>query len=226
MAADTKGGSMNKKTSVIGRRRIAASADSSASYSARRKQICDAAIKVFHRQGFAGASLSAVAKELGIDRASLYYYFSSKDELFDAITTAVLEENAALARRIADSPIAPRRKLHELISAMMISYGKNYPLLYIYIREDLRQVSPERSEWSAHMRALNRQIESAFVEIVEQGFEDRSLRRIGSSRLVAYGILGMLNWSHRWFRLGQAEPANEVGRVFADMVLAGLESPF
>ena len=216
---------MTKKASVIGQRRFAASRDSSAPYVARRKEICEAAIKVFHRQGFATASLSAVASELGIDRASLYYYFSSKDELFDAITTSVLEENAVLARRIAESTISPQRKLRELIGAMMISYGENYPLLYVYIREDLRQVTPERSEWSAHMRGLNRQIENAFIEIIEQGFEDRSLRRIGSARIVAYGILGMLNWSHRWYRPGQAEPAHEAGRVFADIALTGLESP-
>lgn len=217
---------MSKQASVIGQRRKAASQDSSASYQARRNEICEAAIRVFHRQGFSGASLSAVATELGIDRASLYYYFSSKDQLFDAITTSVLEENAELARRIADSPISPRRKLRELVAAMMVSYGENYPLLYIYIREDLRQVADSRSEWSKHMRALNRQIENAFIEIIDQGYEDRSLRRIGSARMVAYGILGMLNWSHRWYRPGKGESAEEAGRTFAELALAGLESPY
>lgn len=217
---------MTKPASVIGQRRQAASADSSASYQTRRKEICEAAVRVFHRQGFAGASLSAVATELGIDRASLYYYFSSKDELFDEITTSVLEENTALARRIADSAISPRRKLRELVTAMMVSYSENYPLLYIYIREDLRQVADARSKWSEHMRGLNRQIENAFIEIIEQGYEDRSLRRIGSARMVAYGILGMLNWSHRWYRPGKGESADEAGRTFAELALSGLESPY
>ena len=219
-------GDVTKKVSVIERRRTAASQDSSASYVARRKEICDAAIRVFHRQGFAGASLSGVAAELGIDRASLYYYFASKDELFDEITTSVLDENAKRARRIADSAVSPRRKLRELITAMMISYGENYPLLYIYIREDLRQVADSRSQWSAHMRELNRQIESAFIEIIEQGYEDQSLRRIGSAKIVAYGILGMLNWSHRWYQPDRGDSPDDAGRTFAELALSGLESPF
>lgn len=217
---------MTKKTSMIGRRRSEASTDSSETYKMRRKEICDAAIRVFHRQGYARASLSQVAAELGVDRATIYYYFSSKDELFDDITRAVLEANSELAQQIASSAISPQRKLRELIVAMMMSYSKNYPLLYIYIREDLRQVADSRSAWSEHMRKLNRVIEQAFIAIIEQGYEDQSFRRIGSPRIVTNGILGMINWSHRWYRPGAGESADEIGRTFAELALGGLESPY
>ncbi len=217
---------MTKKISVIGRRRSEASKDSSASYQARRKEICDAAIRVFHRQGYARASLSQVAAELGFDRATIYYYFSSKNELFDDITRAVLEANAELAQRIADSKLSPRRKLRELITAMMISYSEHYPLLYIYIREDLRHVAESRSTWSEHMSKLNREIEQAFVAIIEQGYEDQSFRRIGPPQIVAYSILGGINWSHRWYQPEAGESAYEIGSTFAELALGGLESSY
>ncbi|GAC1574981.1 MAG: TetR/AcrR family transcriptional regulator [Sphingomicrobium sp.] len=212
--------------SQIGRRRKAAKTDSRASYQARRQEIVEAAARVFNRMGLTGASLSAVATELGIDRATLYYYFSSKEQLFDEIVRAVLEENDALARRIAESAISPSRKLRELIIAFMQSYANNYPLMYIYIREDLAHVSEKRSTWSGHMRALNRSIEKSFITIIEQGFRDGSLRQIGSARTIAFGILGMLNWSHRWFRPDRSESAAEVGKVFAEFAMAGLDSPY
>ena len=69
---------MDSHISKIGQRRKAAKTDSRASYQARRQEIVDAATKVFNRMGLKGASLSAVATELGVDRATLYYYFSSK----------------------------------------------------------------------------------------------------------------------------------------------------
>jgi AcrR family transcriptional regulator len=163
---------------------------------------------------------------MGIDRATLYYYFSSKEQLFDEITRSVLEGNDELTRRIASSAMSPARKLRELVSALMISYAKNYPLLYIYIREDLAHVSDKRTGWSDHMRKLNRSIEQAIINIIDQGYADKSFRRIGSSRTVAYGILGMLNWSHRWFKPEKSEPAEEVGKTFAELILAGLESPY
>ncbi|MFD1789600.1 TetR/AcrR family transcriptional regulator [Sphingomonas floccifaciens] len=217
---------MAEQTSLIGKRRSAAGKDASVSYASRRQEISDAAIRVFNRLGYKGASVSAVAAELGIDRATLYYYFSSKEQMFDEIVRSVLEGNDELARRIASSAISPNRKLRELVTSMMISYASNYPLLYIYIREDLTHVSDKRSDWSSQMRALNRSIEQSIVDIVEQGYADGSFRRVGSARTVAYGILGMLNWTHRWFRPDKSEPAEEVGKVFAEMVLSGLEAPY
>ena len=52
------------------------------------------------RAVFIGTSMGAVAAELSIDRASIYYYISSKEELFDEVVRAVIERNAALARRV------------------------------------------------------------------------------------------------------------------------------
>lgn len=217
---------MTESSTAIGKRRTAANKDPRASYQNRRQEITDAAVRVFNRLGYKGASISAVAAELGMDRATLYYYFASKEQMFDEIIRSVLEANNDLARRIADSAISPMRKLREIVAALMISYGRNYPLLYIYIREDLSHVRDTRSEWSADMRRLNRSIEGALIDIIEQGYADGSFRRIGSARTVAYGILGMLNWSHRWFKPERSEPAEEIGKTFAELVLAGLETPY
>lgn len=217
---------MSQSSSKIEQRRKAAKTDPGASYQAKRQEIVEAAAKVFNRLGLKGASLSAIANELGIDRANLYYYFSSKEQLFDEIVRAVLEENDQLARRIAESQLSPSRKLRELISAFMRSYADNYPLLYIYIREDLSHVSDKRSSWSDRMRSLNRSVENSVIAIIQQGFEDGSLRRIGSARTVAYAILGMLNWTHRWYRPDRGDSALEVGNVFSEFALAGLETPY
>lgn len=217
---------MTKASSALGKRRSAAHKGSRASYQARREEIRDAAVKVFNRQGFANASLSKIAKELELDRATLYYYFSSKEDLFDEIVGAVLERNHALARRIADSKMSARRKLRDLVTAMMVSYGENYPLLYIYVREDLRHVRDERSEWSSRMRELNRGIERAFIEIITAGQEDASFRKVGSPVTIARGILGMLNWTHRWYRPDTGETPEEIGKTFAEVVLVGIESPY
>lgn len=217
---------MAKQSSLIGKRRVAAGTDARESYVARRQEISEAAIRVFHRLGFSAASVSAVAAELGIDRATLYYYFSSKEQMFDEIVRSVLERNDTLARTIADSVMSPQRKMRELVIALMQSYSENYPLLYIYIREDLAHVSDKRSAWSSDMRALNRSIEQSVIDILEQGFAVGSFRKVGSSRTMAYGILGMINWSHRWFKPDRSEPAEEVGKVFAEMIVNGIEAGY
>lgn len=51
---------------------------------ARREAILDVAQDVFLEEGFAGASMSAIASRLGGSKGTLYNYFRSKEELFTA----------------------------------------------------------------------------------------------------------------------------------------------
>jgi len=50
----------------------------------RREAILDVATQVFLEQGFAAASMSEIAARLGGSKGTLYNYFKSKDELFEA----------------------------------------------------------------------------------------------------------------------------------------------
>jgi AcrR family transcriptional regulator len=50
----------------------------------RREAIVDVAQDVFLEQGFAAASMSEIAARLGGSKGTLYNYFKSKDELFEA----------------------------------------------------------------------------------------------------------------------------------------------
>lgn len=211
------------EVSGIGKRRSAAKEDSSASYQARKQEIADAAVRVFNRLGFQRASISAVAAELDIDRASLYYYISSKEELFDEIVRKVVESNLDTAKAIEASSATPGEKIHGLIIALMKSYADSYPLIYIYIRENLSHVSNTRSDWSRYMRGLNTQMTDLIIAIIEQGYADGSFCKVGPSRVVAYGILGIVGWTHRWFRPEKSDvAADDIGKAYADLVLGGL----
>jgi AcrR family transcriptional regulator len=52
---------------------------------AKRRQIMDGARTVFLAAGFDGASMNDIAREAGVSKGTLYAYFGSKDELFEAI---------------------------------------------------------------------------------------------------------------------------------------------
>jgi AcrR family transcriptional regulator len=54
----------------------------------RERAILDAALKVFAAQGYSGATMDAVANEAGLTKPTLYSYFPSKDDLFQAMMLA------------------------------------------------------------------------------------------------------------------------------------------
>ena len=132
----------------------------------------------------------------------------------------VIERNATIATTIQRSKVSPRRKLRDVLSALMASYTDNYPLLYIYVRENLSHVSNKRSAWSKHMRALNRTVESALIAIIEEGYADGSFRKVGSARVVAYGALGIIGWTNRWYKPGSEVSGEDIGRIFGEMIIS------
>jgi AcrR family transcriptional regulator len=55
-----------------------------------RERILGAALQVFARHGFAGATMAAIAEQAGLGTASLYRYYAGKGELFAAAVTPEL----------------------------------------------------------------------------------------------------------------------------------------
>ena len=212
--------------SRIARRREAARDEGGAAYQERRAEILAAAKEVFRVNGYRGTALTQVAEALAMDRASLYYYVGSKEELFHEIVEHAVEANALAAEAIAAGDGSPAEKLRTLIVDLMKSYAEAYPFLYFYIQEDLGHPTAKRSAWSRKMNKFNKRYEKALIEIVQEGIDDGTFATDADAWLVGYGILGMLAWSNRWFKPTEsAVSAEQIGQTFADTVLSGLTAP-
>lgn len=60
----------------------------------KRRQIIDGACRVFLAQGFDASSMGAIARESGVSKGTLYVYFRSKEELFEAIVEEQCRQQA------------------------------------------------------------------------------------------------------------------------------------
>ncbi len=80
---------------------------------AKRRQIIDGACRMFLSQGFDAASMGAIAKAAGVSKGTLYVYFKSKEDLFEAI---VFEQARKQAEQIFafDESVDMEQELHRL----------------------------------------------------------------------------------------------------------------
>jgi len=69
---------------------------------AKRKAILDIGREAFLADGFAGASMSSIAAKLGGSKGTLYNYFRSKEELFEAIMQEACGGEAQVLAAIAE----------------------------------------------------------------------------------------------------------------------------
>lgn len=209
--------------SHYGKRRAAALGDGGAEYLRKRLEITQAAGRVFKSKGLHATNVNDIAGEANVDRATLYYYFGSKQEIFEEVVSAAVEVNTLRAEEILKEDAPAPAKLRTLIVSLMESYAANYPFLYVFIQENLTQLSKINPEWTGQMRQLNRRYEEAIIGIIRQGIDDGSLVAVGDPKTIAYGLLGMLGWTNRWFNPQEStSTAEEIGNTFAEVFLAGL----
>ena len=76
----------------------------------RRSQVLGAALLVFARYGYRKASMDDVAKAAAISRPGLYFYFSSKPELFRATVQHALDDSIKAAQLALSDPERPLRE--------------------------------------------------------------------------------------------------------------------
>ena len=217
---------MATEASGIARRRAAARDDANPSYLQRRAEIVQAAGRVFKAKGLQGANLGDIAAESGADRASLYYYVGNKEELFHEVVRGAVEENLAAAKAIRDGEGSAPDKLRSLIQALMVSYAEHYPILYVFIQENLAHGPDRHAAWANDMRRVNKEYEQIVVGFVATGMADGSIRAVGEPWVVAFGLMGMLGWTSRWFNPETSTAtAQDIGAAFADTLLLGLQQP-
>jgi AcrR family transcriptional regulator len=63
-----------------------------------RERILAVALELFAERGFAGTSVRDISEALGVSKAALYYHFTSKDEILDAVVTPVIDRVETFAQ--------------------------------------------------------------------------------------------------------------------------------
>jgi AcrR family transcriptional regulator len=203
---------------ISARRQKARGAD----YEAKRAEIMRVGATVFKDVGYDAATVDDIARGAELDRASFYYYFNGKKELFREMVGAATSHNVESAETIADLVMPPEEKLRALVVSLFQSYQRHYPYLFVYLQQDINRLVADQSAWSAEVLKLNERFNNAVVRIIREGREAGVFVSGGSDKIVAAGVLGMCNWSHRWFRPDGALSAAQIAEIFSDMILGGL----
>lgn len=90
----------------------------------RRNEILDAAEKLFGEKGFDGTSTNDILNEVGIARGTLYYHFSSKEDILDAMIERITDRLAANAEAIVKKKEIPvLERLTMTIMSLNINNG-------------------------------------------------------------------------------------------------------
>lgn len=153
----------------------------------KRRQILDAAVRVFARKGFHASRVGDIAQEAGVAHGLLYHYFSSKDEVLEA----VFHENwSVLLDRLVsveetDEPAADQLR-H--ITAIVLRTWLHLPdVVRVVIREFGR--SPELAD---RIGELAQPIE-VLQRVIQGGIDSGEFRQDIDARVAATVVYGSID---------------------------------
>jgi len=185
----------------------------------RWQAITVAASTVFRRLGYQQATLEDVAKEVGINRATLYYYVADKAELLIAILDEPVHKMTVDLREIVTSDATAEQKLRLAIERHMQALDENYPELFVFLAENMHLLTIGRDR---DIRRNAREYGALMTSIIIDGVASREFRDDLDPRLVMLGIVGMMNWSHRWYNPAGRHSLPAIAKQFEELTLDGL----
>jgi AcrR family transcriptional regulator len=197
-------------------------AEKTAAVEDKRRQLLDAAVRVFARKGFHASRVGDIAEEAGVAHGLLYHYFKSKDQVLEA----VFHENwSVLLERIESVEETDEAAADQLrhIAAIVLRTWLHLPdVVRVVIQEFGR--SPELAE---RIGELARPID-AIQRVIARGIERGEFRRDVDPRVAATVVYGSIDelltaWVLDRLPSGEDDVA-AAERTLLDVTLLGLSS--
>ncbi len=185
----------------------------------KKRQILQAASRVFRRHGLHGAGMREIAAEAGMRAGNLYYYFENKQDLLAFCQRDSLDGLLELGRRVETSGLAADQKLYLLILGHVQQVNEATPGSLAHL-----EIEALESPWRDQILPQRDLYEGMVRGLVEGGIEAGVFRRVDAGT-AARAILGAVNWTVKWYRPDGSRSAGAIGRDFAEHLVRGLLAP-
>lgn len=183
----------------------------------KQQEIFAAALHLFQAKGYHGTSMQDLADAMGMQKASLYYYIRSKEELLVRVCERGTGAFTNELSEIVASDLSATEKLQRAIKCHLVALCEQLDLFTVFLREQkflgAAQKEKLRGEGKHHAELL--------ATILQQGIESGEFRAV-NIMVTSLAIVGMCNWLYEWYSPNGTLEPHEIAGVFTELVLNGL----
>jgi len=178
---------------MVRNKRRGAGAATKLAYDDRELQIMNIAAALFEARGYERTSLKNIADEAHIEPASLYYYFSSKEDLYVKVMDRSLLTLAEMAREAIESTDDPWEKLERAAivhcecmlapTKIQVVFHPRFPLGIS--EHSLKELKRQRRDYEYIIRGI---------------VDELALKEGIDKRLFLYSFLSSMNYAGLWYK--------------------------
>jgi len=183
----------------------------------RLEKIYDKALEMFVAKGYDQTALSQIAKELGLTKAGLYHYFSSKEDLLFFVherhMNRVFNPILEAAQKISD----PEERIVYFIRNYTLKAMTRDASARVLVHETNNLKTENRQKITVLWRNGLDLIRNTLSEMEDQG----KIEKINKN-FAAFALLGMCSWTFYWFDYERQESGEELADTYARVFLKGI----
>lgn len=163
--------------------------------SGRREELLQAALDLFSENGFEGTSIRDIAKTLGVSVSVVYHYFENKEGLWSAILEYSIKAlPGKLEAALAGGGHALERFRRLLRTHLVASADYHKESKMFLISHDRMSVDGDKAS-----KEIQKRILGIYVGILDE-LKQEGWVKAGNTKILAFNILGVVNWQLRWYR--------------------------
>ena len=186
--------------------------------STRKEQILKSSAKLFREKGYEAASMRDIAKELGIEAASLYSHIKSKDELLETICFRMADELLKAIDEVNDVYFNAEEKLASAIKNHVKIMTGDLDASSVFIREWRRLPKSKLDEFIK----LRNKYEEGFTQILING-ENENVFEAPDKKFAVLTILSAVNWITEWYSPKGNMTSDEISDHLYRFITTGLK---
>ena len=159
-----------------------------------RKNIAEAAQRLFAAKGIESTSMNEIAKESGYSKATLYVYYKDKEELVGVLVLESMQKLYDYLSRALEDVGDVSECFHRICSAF-VDYQEEYPFYFkmalesINIDFETTRFLPEEKETFL----IGERINALFIDFFEQGIRSGSFREELEVFPTIFAMWGMIS---------------------------------
>ncbi|MDR7555876.1 MAG: TetR/AcrR family transcriptional regulator [Armatimonadota bacterium] len=183
-----------------------------------REQVLRAAAALFRARGFERTTMQAIARAVGLTKASLYHHVRGKQALLYEILQHTLDRALPDLERIAATPAPAAERLRAAVRLHILTLVHDRDNVACFLEEG-RALAPE---YRQALMAWRDRYEALFRRIIADGIATGEFAPT-DVRLAGFAVLGMVNWVVRWYRPDGQHTADEIAAHFAAYATGALQ---
>ena len=186
-------------------------------YRSVREKVLAASVQLFAEYGYHAATMRDIAKMAGIQAASIYYHYPSKQALLVEIMESHMRHLNANLERIINKPHTFKQCLYEVISNHILLHT-TYKSEFFIIDTEIRALEGDNRQ---NILALRDQYEGLIQRLLYEGMDQGVIMQT-DIKISSYAIIAMCTEVAQWFRSAGRLSVQQVIEMYYLMITEGL----